>query len=167
MRQFVEDAYFIANPVPYALKLAREHQQRRARMAAAAIAQRAPKAQPRPVDAHPLVAVVNALPARFARPPGTPDRVLRIQGAVAFEFHVALNDMLSARRTNQIARARQVAMYLTFITMPNLSAQQIAKIFGRDHSTMIHAIEVIKGHMDADGDMRARIETLLDKVDPR
>lgn len=165
MRQAVEDVHFITHPVPLALQLAREHQERRARMAAAAHGLAKPL--PRPPDALPPVVAVQAQPTRPCRPRATPDRVLRIQCAVALAFGVALNDLLSARRTKPISRARHVAMYLAFVTMPNLSSSHIAKLFDRDHSTMIHAIQVVNGHMDAAGDLRARIETLLDKIDPR
>ncbi len=51
-------------------------------------------------------------------------------------------DLLSAKRTPAVARARHLAMYLARELTP-LSLSQIARDFDRDHSTVIHAIRSV------------------------
>ena len=52
--------------------------------------------------------------------------------------------MTSARRAREVARPRQVAMYLSKRLTPR-SLPEIGRRFGgRDHTTVIHAIKRIK-----------------------
>jgi chromosomal replication initiator protein len=67
-----------------------------------------------------------------------------IQKRVAEHFNVRFIDMTSARRARDIARPRQVAMYLCKMLTPR-SLPEIGKKFGgRDHTTVIHAIRRIE-----------------------
>jgi chromosomal replication initiator protein len=73
--------------------------------------------------------------------------VSAIQDAVASVLGVARADLLSARRTPRIARARQLAMYLSRELTP-LSLSQIAREFDRDHSTVLHAIRAVSKRLE-------------------
>jgi chromosomal replication initiator protein len=66
-----------------------------------------------------------------------------IQKAVAEYSRVSLSDLLSAKRTRSIARARQLAMALTK-ELTTLSLKEIGLAFGgRDHTTVMHACKLI------------------------
>jgi chromosomal replication initiator protein len=66
-----------------------------------------------------------------------------IQKRVAEHYNIRSADMHSARRAREIARPRQVAMYLCKMLTPR-SLPEIGKKFGgRDHTTVIHAIRRI------------------------
>ncbi|MDQ8020673.1 MAG: chromosomal replication initiator protein DnaA [Moraxellaceae bacterium] len=66
-----------------------------------------------------------------------------IQKTVADYYKIKLADMLSAKRTRNIARPRQVAMYLAKELTPN-SLPAIGDAFGgRDHTTVLHACRTI------------------------
>ncbi len=63
--------------------------------------------------------------------------------AVTKYFNVKLADMKSKKRTKSISMPRQVAMYMLREKM-NLSLQEIGALFGgRDHSTVLHAVNSI------------------------
>ena len=66
-----------------------------------------------------------------------------IQRRVADYFNIKLSDLLSARRARQVARPRQVAMYLckhlTSKSLPSIGR----KFGGRDHTTVMHAVKRI------------------------
>jgi len=66
-----------------------------------------------------------------------------IQRQVADYFNIKLADLLSARRARQVARPRQVAMYLckhlTSKSLPSIGR----KFGGRDHTTVMHAVKRI------------------------
>lgn len=67
-----------------------------------------------------------------------------IQRQVADYFNIKLSDLLSSRRARQIARPRQVAMYLckqlTSKSLPSIGR----KFGGRDHTTVMHAVKRIE-----------------------
>ena len=63
-----------------------------------------------------------------------------IQKKVAEYFKIRLADMTSARRARQVARPRQVAMYLAK-QITQRSLPEIGRRFGnRDHTTVMHAL---------------------------
>jgi len=76
--------------------------------------------------------------------PGKPNpSVTRIQEVVARQYGVSRFDLLSSRRTANIVRPRQVAMYLCK-TLTLRSLPEIGRRFGgRDHTTVLHAVRKI------------------------
>jgi chromosomal replication initiator protein len=74
-------------------------------------------------------------------------------------FHVRLIDLMSRRRTQHLALCRQVAMYLCR-ELTDDSFPAIGERFGRDHSTVIHAHNLIAHRVTDDSPFR----DLLDKL---
>lgn len=69
--------------------------------------------------------------------------VENIQKTVADFFHIKVADMYSKRRPANIARPRQIAMYLTK-ELTQKSLPEIGELFGgRDHTTVLHAVRKI------------------------
>ena len=63
-----------------------------------------------------------------------------IQRVVARQYNVSRSDLLSSRRTANVVRPRQVAMYLAK-TLTLRSLPEIGRRFGgRDHTTVLHAV---------------------------
>jgi chromosomal replication initiator protein len=67
-----------------------------------------------------------------------------IQKKVAEHFNIRVADMHSARRARQVARPRQVAMYLAKQLTPRSLPEIGRKFGGRDHTTVIHAVRKIE-----------------------
>ena len=67
-------------------------------------------------------------------------------------FGVRMADLQSARRDRSIARPRQVAMYLAK-ELTSKSLPEIGTAFGRDHTTILHAVRVIEGLVKTDPDI--------------
>lgn len=88
----------------------------------------------------------------------TPD-VEAIQRTVAEFFHIRLTDLKSKRRTQHIAFCRQVAMYLCR-KLTQCSFPTIGENFGRDHSTVIHAYNLIARRVSNDSAFRMSIEKI-------
>ena len=77
---------------------------------------------------------------------------------VCEHYNVRMNDLLSQRRTKNLAFPRHVAMFLTK-ELTQLTLTEIGSFFGgRDHSTVLHAINKIKGLRLKDPDLRAELE---------
>ncbi|MEN9865096.1 MAG: hypothetical protein RL748_686 [Pseudomonadota bacterium] len=69
--------------------------------------------------------------------------VENIQKTVADFFHIKMADMTSKRRPANIARPRQIAMYLAK-ELTQKSLPEIGELFGgRDHTTVLHAVRKI------------------------
>jgi chromosomal replication initiator protein len=83
-----------------------------------------------------------------------------IQRKVADYYNLRLSDLLSARRSRQIARPRQVAMYLSKI-LTTRSLPEIGRKFGgRDHTTVIHAVKRVEGLRDSDTAIQEEVDLL-------
>ncbi len=66
----------------------------------------------------------------------------------------------SKKRNKEIAHARHVAMYLAR-TLTNASLPQIGKDFGdRDHTSVLHACNKIKGLVEDDWRVKEEVEQL-------
>jgi chromosomal replication initiator protein len=79
---------------------------------------------------------------------------------VCQHYNVRLNDLLSQRRTKNLAFPRHVAMYLTK-ELTQLTLTEIGSFFGgRDHSTVLHAINKIKSLRLTDGTLRSELERI-------
>ncbi len=91
-----------------------------------------------------------------------------IQKTVADFFHIRLADLKSKKRTQHIAFCRQVAMYLCRKLTDN-SFPTIGEHFGRDHSTVIHAYNLIARRVSNDSAFRMSIDKIERelKVDQR
>jgi chromosomal replication initiator protein len=82
-----------------------------------------------------------------------------IQKVVADFFHIRLLDLKSKKRTQHIAFCRQVAMYLCR-KLTDASFPAIGESFGRDHSTVIHAYNLIARRIANDSAFRFSIEKI-------
>ncbi|MDD6570660.1 MAG: chromosomal replication initiator protein DnaA [Acidaminococcus sp.] len=84
-----------------------------------------------------------------------------IQQVVADHFRLHLSELSEKKRTKRVAVPRQIAIYLTK-EMAGLSLKKIGECFGgRDHSTVIHAIEKIQREREKDPELDKEIEALI------
>ena len=83
-----------------------------------------------------------------------------IREQVAAEWAVSVEGLMSKRRTKELTVPRQVAMYL-IRDLLDLSLVEIGNLFGgRDHSTVIHAINKVEEDIATDDAFRARVALL-------
>jgi chromosomal replication initiator protein len=87
-------------------------------------------------------------------------KIEEIQRAVARQYNVSRSDLLSSRRTANVVRPRQVAMYLAK-TLTLRSLPEIGRRFGgRDHTTVLHAVRKIEGLIGSDNALADEIDIL-------
>ena len=90
-----------------------------------------------------------------------------IQKTVSDYFHVEQDDLKAKTRKKEIVIARQVAMYFSK-DYTNHSLKSIGYHFGgRDHSTVIHALQSVDNMMDTDSKFRYSIDELKKKLKVR
>lgn len=87
-------------------------------------------------------------------------KIEEIQRIVARRYNVSRGDLLSSRRTANVVRPRQIAMYLAK-TLTLRSLPEIGRRFGgRDHTTVLHAVRKIEGLVGNDGALAEEIEAI-------
>jgi chromosomal replication initiator protein len=83
-----------------------------------------------------------------------------IQRKVAEHYNIRLSDMIGPKRLRNIARPRQVAMYLSKQLTPR-SLPEIGRRFGgRDHTTIMHGVRKIEELMTTDSQLADDLQLL-------
>lgn len=80
-----------------------------------------------------------------------------IKQRVANEFGIRVEDLDSRRRMASLAHPRQVAMFLAR-KHTSSSLQDIGAAFGRDHSTVLHALRNVESKLCSDVPLRDMVE---------
>ena len=87
-----------------------------------------------------------------------------IQKAVASYFNLKISDLKAKKKTKQIVLARQIAIYLSR-KLSKLSLIEIGERFGgKDHSTVLHAVNKIDGKMRIDQKLIGIIEEIKSRL---
>ena len=98
---------------------------------------------------------------RFVERSDKPVTVDDVKQQVCTYFNLKLGDLDSRTRTQKIAYARQMAMYLSNV-LTDMSHVQIGVHIGnRNHATVIHAIKQIKDMMEVDEKTRQDVDELI------
>ena len=94
----------------------------------------------RPVDPR-YVAALTGRPLRKPRP-----SMADIVAVTARHADMRVEAIMGRSRTAPIAHARQVAMALC-MELAGAPSTQVARHFGRDHTTVLYAVEAVKARM--------------------
>ncbi|SFG76107.1 chromosomal replication initiator protein DnaA [Lachnospiraceae bacterium C7] len=93
----------------------------------------------------------------------TPQLIIEV---VSEHFQISLDQMISKSRSSDIAKPRQIAMYLCK-NMTDIPLDTIGSLLGgRDHSTIIHGIRKISEEYESNETIRSTIETIKKKINP-
>ncbi len=83
-----------------------------------------------------------------------------IKKIVGKHFNIRMEDFNAKRKTQSIAWPRQIAMFLT-TELTDLSLPEIGREFNRDHSTVVHARDLVKEKVDTDPFFTAEINQII------
>ncbi len=109
----------------------------------------------------------EVLSSFFQGPVTGPTRIADVIEVVADYFDFTVDQLKSKRRTQDLARARQVAMHLAR-ELTGASLNQIGRALGgRDHSTVSHACQTIKNLVEKDPRFRGVVKDINDRVRAR
>lgn len=96
-----------------------------------------------------------------AHQPVTIEGIMEI---VADYYSIKVSELKSKRRTRNITFPRQIAMYLAR-DLTESSLPEIGQAFGgRDHSTVIHAIEKIESELKLDPSLQSTVTELISLI---
>lgn len=93
----------------------------------------------------------------------TPQLIIEV---VSEHFHISVDQMISKTRSSNVAKPRQIAMYLCK-TMTECPLDTIGSLLGgRDHSTIIHGIKKITAEYEDNESFKGVIDTIKKKINP-
>lgn len=95
------------------------------------------------------------------KPDGTPFvEANKVIVAVEKHFEITRDDLFKKCRQIEIVYPRQVAMYL-LAHYTVLTLKSIGIIFDKDHSTVVHSMQVIDDYIDCDADVKVQMDAII------
>ena len=114
-----------------------------------------------PITVQSASRILEELTADTERHAIDPERILE---AVSNHFRVGTDSLLARGRTQKIAHARQVAMYL-LINELEMTPTQVGRLLGgRDHATVIHGAGKINGEINEDTHLRREVLSIKEAI---
>jgi chromosomal replication initiator protein len=86
-----------------------------------------------------------------------------IMNAVCKHHSIKQKDLKGISRAKAFSLPRQIAMYL-IRRYTNLGYREIGQIFGKDHSTAVHAHQKIEAEVETDLDLKRNIEAICEQL---
>ena len=86
-----------------------------------------------------------------------------ILNAVAKHYNLKMKDLKGVNRSKIFSLPRQISMFL-MRRYANLGFREIGVIFGKDHSTVIHACNKIEAEIETDPELRRNIESVREQL---
>ena len=90
----------------------------------------------------------------------TPEMIIE---SCAKYYNIRKEDIMGTRKTKEIALPRQVSMYLLREIL-GLSQLKIAKFFGKDHTTVMYAINKVEKEISEDSNFHIEIDNLREDI---
>jgi chromosomal replication initiator protein len=90
--------------------------------------------------------------------------ISEIQKEVSKYYQITLADLTSSRRSRNIARPRQISMYIAKIMTTRSLVEIGAKFGGKDHTTVMHSVKRVEELIKSDDDIAediAKIKAIL------
>jgi chromosomal replication initiator protein len=87
-----------------------------------------------------------------------------IQGETCRHYGISIAELRSQKRTKRVVGPRQVAMYLAR-ELTDSSLPSIGRAFGgRDHTTVMHAVQKVARQMADEGEVYAAVQSLTSRL---
>lgn len=114
-----------------------------------------------PITVALIESVLEDVKKREKRADVTPELIADM---VAEHFRLKREDLLSRRQDRQVVVPRQIAMFLIYEILGR-TLKDVARFFGKkDHSTVIHSCEKVKGDLESEGPLAQDVKLLKLKI---
>jgi chromosomal replication initiator protein len=91
-----------------------------------------------------------------------------ISDIVAEHYNISMSDIISTKKSRNIAYPRQISMYLCRELISDMSLKDIGKKLGnRDHTTILHGVNKILYEIEKDSTLKNTIDVLRKKINPQ
>lgn len=92
------------------------------------------------------------------------NNITKIQKAVADFYHITIDDLKGKKRSSKVAHPRQLAMYLCCMETDETRQKIGLEFGGRDHSTVIFAINKMEKEILTNKELEATIKEIKSKL---
>ena len=93
----------------------------------------------------------------------TPDLIIK---TVSEHLNISVEDIRSKKRSQDIAIARQIVMYLcreyTVLALKSIGNA----VGGKDHATVLNGIKRVEERLNSDPAFKSTVDTIIKKLDP-
>ena len=90
----------------------------------------------------------------------TPERIIE---AVSQKYGVSVSDIKSRKRTQKIASARHITVYI-IKKLTNMESTKIGEFLGRDHSTILNSINCVEDELKINSLYELEISALISEI---
>jgi hypothetical protein len=123
-----------------------------------------------PIACFPVVPVLSQPGAKWWADMIEPESAPSLAGVIRIVcayFQVGREALTGKARTKDVLGPRQLAMYLCRVYVPDASFPKIGLLFDRDHTTVLHAVQVMPYKLKADKRLRDAFEAIVKTLGER
>lgn len=92
------------------------------------------------------------------------NKVEQVQNVIAHNYNINVDDLKSKRKSNDIAIPRQIAMYICRIYLKESLPKIGAEFGGKDHTTVMHAVNKIKKEVETNDQLNIEINKIIHQL---
>ena len=92
------------------------------------------------------------------------NRIDLVQQLVAKNYNISLEDLKGKKRNSEYTVPRQIAMYICRIYLDESLARIGIDFGGKDHTTVMHAVNKIKKELEKDDSINLEIQKIISKI---
>jgi len=111
-----------------------------------------------------LELAMDALKDYFGSALISKNKIEQVQQIVAHNYNITVEDLKGKKRNSQITIPRQIAMYICRIYLEESLPKIGAEFGGKDHTTVMHAVEKIKKEIEKDDNLNVDINKIINQM---
>ena len=107
---------------------------------------------------------VDALKDYFSVGVLSKNKIEQVQQIIANNYNINIDDLKGKRKSNDIAIPRQIAMYICRIYLKESLPKIGAEFGGKDHTTVMHAVNKIKKELEKNDELNIEINKIISQI---
>ena len=111
-----------------------------------------------------LELAMDALKDYFGTTVISKNKIEQVQQVIAHSYNITVDDLKSKRKSNDITIPRQIGMYICRIYLKESLPRIGAEFGGKDHTTVMHAVNKIKKEIEKDDDLNIEISKIINQL---
>ncbi len=92
------------------------------------------------------------------------NKIEQVQQIIANNYNISLEDIRGKRKSNDITIPRQIAMYICRIYLKESLPKIGAEFGGKDHTTVMHAVNKIKKEVETNDELNIEINKVISQL---
>ena len=111
-----------------------------------------------------LELAMDALKDYFGGSVISKNKIEQVQQIIANNYNISIEDLRGKRKSNDITIPRQIAMYICRIYLKESLPKIGAEFGGKDHTTVMHAVNKIKKEVETNDELNIEINKVISQL---